>query len=63
METNRIANIIYNMALDMDYADYLDCCEMELQRLAIELDLLKLKNSMLFSLLESIALQNEALDM
>ena len=38
MDTKEIANIIYNMSLDMDYADYIDFAEEEIETLAQEIE-------------------------
>ena len=58
-ESNRIANILYNMTLDIDYMDYVEQWQREINEVAREIDILEEKNSMLFHLLEALAYTNE----
>ena len=41
MKAERIARILYNMSLDMDYADYLEHSEFEISCITRDLELLK----------------------
>lgn len=55
MSAQEIANIIYNMSLDMDYADYIEFAEEEIETLAQEIES---SGDSLKQALEIIALQN-----
>lgn len=58
METEKMADILLNMSLDMDYAD---CIEMYTETVAdLKREIEKLdKDSSLFNALEMIAMENE----
>ena len=58
-ESNRSANILYNMTLDMDYMDYAEQWQKEINEIAREIDILKEKDSTLFHVLETLAYANE----
>ena len=58
-ESNKIANILYNMSLDMDYMDNIEHCETEINAIAREIDTLKEKDSVLFHVLNTLAYANE----
>lgn len=63
MEYERMARILFNMSLDMDYADYLETAEEEIACLADELR--KVKESgcdCLMQALEIISTQNESME-
>ena len=62
MTEERIARILYNMNLDMDYADYLDLAEEEISILTKEIHDVYEKHISLFNVLENIALQNEDME-
>ena len=62
MTEERIARILYNMNLDMDYADYLDLAEEEISILTKEIHDVHEKHISLFNVLENIALQNEDME-
>lgn len=63
MELIRIARILYNMSLDMDYADYIEYAEEEINCIHAELLLLKDNNcDSLLQALEIIAMQNESME-
>ena len=63
MELPRIARILYNMSLDMDYKDYIDQAEPEIEAITEELQELKNKDmSCLLYILDDIALQNESME-
>lgn len=55
MNAEMIANIIVNMALDMDYADFMEFYEESIREIAEEL---KTVSKPLFDTLETIAVQN-----
>ena len=57
MRTDKIANILHNMSLDMDYAD--DEYESEIDALDEEICGLKLNDSPLYYALERIAENNK----
>lgn len=59
MDTKRIANILYNMSLDMDYADFLDTYDEEINLLENNVRKLKEEDCSLYYVLESIAESNE----
>lgn len=61
VSNNRIANILYNMSLDMDYNNYSDYFENEINLIENEINNLKIKDSPLFYILETIASDNENL--
>ena len=58
METYDIANILYNMSLDMDYMDSQEHWETEIDLLKIEIDKLKESNNVLYYALEAVAFNN-----
>lgn len=58
METEKMAQILINMALDMDYADYEDVIQEEMEMIISEIDALD-KHSSLYQMLYSIAYSNE----
>jgi hypothetical protein len=63
MEKQRIARILYNMSLDMDYADYIEYAEEEISCIAMELQVLQDNNcDSLLQALEIIAMQNEGME-
>ena len=63
MEKRRIARILFNMSLGLDYADGIECAEKEIEYITKELNLLKETNcDALLNTLENIALQNEKLE-
>ena len=59
MNFNRIANILYNMSLDMDYADNIEYMDEEISALVEALEILD-KNmcACMLNTLENIALKN-----
>lgn len=60
MELRKIANILYNMALDMDYSDGIEFADEEIRIIATELQVLVDNNcDSLFSVLENIAMGNK----
>lgn len=64
MEMKKIATILYNLSLDMDYADYLEYAEAEIECIESELEILKENDcACLLQALENIALQNENMKM
>lgn len=63
MENSRIARILYNLSLDMDYADYLEFAEDEIACIEKELQTLRNNNcDCLLQALEVIASRNESLE-
>lgn len=58
MDLNQIAHILYNMSLDMDYMDYEETKNIDIDSLTMELETLK-ENSCLMQVLETIATQNK----
>lgn len=56
--THEIADILYNMSLDMDYMDYEEHWQEEINRIENELKMLKEFNSVLYNTLEVIAFIN-----
>lgn len=59
MENRKIALILLNMQLDMDYADTKQYGKMETDILENEISILREKDSSLFHVLENIAMQND----
>lgn len=59
METKKIADILLNMSLDMDYSDYIEFYEESVSDLDEELNKLKNADSPLYKTLEVIAKSNE----
>ena len=59
MSNREIAIILFNMQLDMDYADAKPYGKMEIDMLEEEIATLKQKDSPLFYVLENIAMQND----
>lgn len=63
LSLRRIARILYNMSLDMDYADYIEHAEDEI--LCVEKELKQLQENgcdSLLQALENIAMQNESME-
>ena len=58
MGTYEIANILYNMSLDMDYMDAEEHWETEIDLFKIEIDKLKENDNVLYHVLEAIAFNN-----
>lgn len=58
MDAHKIADILFNLSLDMDYADYLDEYDTEVDYIEQELHLIKDTNDVLYTTLERIAWQN-----
>ena len=58
MDLNQITHILYNMSLDMDYMDYEETKNIDIDSLTMELETLK-ENSCLMQVLETIATQNK----
>ena len=58
MDLNQIIHILYNMSLDMDYMDYEETKNIDIDSLTMELETLK-ENSCLMQVLETIATQNK----
>ena len=56
--THEIADILYNMSLDMDYMDYEEHWQEEINRIKNEIEMLKEFDSVLFYTLEMIAFSN-----
>ena len=60
---HRIARILFNVSLDMDYSDYLEHAEEEILCMEKELETMKeLGCNSLLQALENIALQNEDME-
>ena len=55
MNAYQIANVLYNMSLDMDYKDYKEHWDIEIQALEDEIFKLKQNNSILYYTLEMFA--------
>ena len=55
---HQMADILYNMSLDMDYMDYQEHWEKEICRIENELEMLSAIDSVLFHALEMIAFSN-----
>lgn len=63
MELGRMARILYNMSLDMDYADYIETAEMEIAFITRELKILKGNGcDSTLQMLEVIAGKNEGME-
>lgn len=62
MPSEQIANILINMSLDMDYADYLEHYQESIENLATEINSLLIRCPELYSALEMIALKNSELE-
>lgn len=63
MELSRIARILYNMSLDMDYADYLEFAEEEIKQMEKELEILVENNCRcVLQAMENIAIDNEDME-
>ena len=63
MTYDRIARILYNMSLDMDWEDGEEFAEEEITCIEKELDVLKENNcDSLLQALENIAMQNESME-
>ena len=58
MPSEQIANILINMSLDMDYADYLEHYDESIKKLASSIDSLLIRCPELYTALEMIALKN-----
>lgn len=58
METDKIADILLNMSLDMDYADMIEYYDEIVKELTREIDELG-EDSSLLNALEMIAMENE----
>ena len=56
--THQMADILYNMSLDMDYMDYEEHWQNEINRIKNEIEMLKEFDSVLFYTLEMIAFSN-----
>lgn len=63
MENSRIARILYNMHLDLGYADGIEYAEEEIECIAKEIKVLQDNQcDSLLNVLEMIALQNEKME-
>lgn len=63
MELDRIARILYNMSLDMDYADYIEQSEEEISIMKQELEVLVDNNcASVIQALEIICGRNEDME-
>lgn len=58
MDLSQIAYILYDMSLDMDYMDYEDTEETDINSLTMELETVKEKCPCLMQILEIIATEN-----
>lgn len=58
MSSYEIANILYNMSLDMDYMDAEEHWQTEIDLLKIEIDKLKETDNILYHVLEAVAFNN-----
>lgn len=58
MSSEQIANILINMSLDMDYADYLEHYQESIDNLAENIDSLLIRCPELYTALEMIAIKN-----
>lgn len=56
--SREIADILYNMSLDMDYMDSAEHFETEINLIKIEIDKLKSADNVLFHVLEAVACNN-----
>mgnify|MGYP003290165849 CR=1 FL=1 len=59
MDTNTMANILYNMNLDMDYMDAEEYWEIEMHIMAKEIEKLKENHNMLYYALTNICITNQ----
>ena len=63
MDLQKIAKILYNLSLDMDYADSLEYKDEEVKCITEELEILKQNECFsTLQMLEMIALKNEDMD-
>lgn len=63
MDTQKIAKILYNLSLDMDYADSLEYKDEEVKCITEELEILKQNECFsTLQMLEIIALKNEDME-
>ena len=63
MESHKIANILFYMSLDMDYADSLEYKDEEVKCITEELEILKQNECFsTLQMLEMIALKNEDME-
>lgn len=63
MDTQKIAKILYNLSLDMDYADSLEYKDEEVKCITEELEILKQNECFsTLQMLEMIALKNEDME-
>ncbi|MEO3123155.1 hypothetical protein [Mediterraneibacter gnavus] len=63
MGTQKIAKILYNLSLDMDYADSLEYKDEEVKCITEELEILKQNECFsTLQMLEMIALKNEDME-
>lgn len=63
MGTQKIAKILYNLSLDMDYADSLEYKDEEVKCITEELEILKQNECFsTMQMLEMIALKNEDME-
>lgn len=60
--SKKIANILINMSLDMDYADYSEFYQEGINNVSRELDALKFRCPELFAALEAIAIKNDNME-
>ena len=58
MDLNQIARILYNMSSDMDYMDYEETIETDIDSLTRELETIKENCPCLMQILEIIATEN-----
>ena len=58
MDLSQITHILYNMVLDMDYMDYEDTRETDIDSLTRELETIKENCPCLMQILEIIATEN-----
>ena len=59
MDEKRIAEVLYELCLDLDYMDYKDTVEEELDCLASEIKTLKDSGFIVYNYLERLAIMNE----
>lgn len=63
LDTQKIAKILYNLSLDMDYADSLEYKDEEVKCITEELEILKQNECFsTLQMLEMIALKNEDME-
>ena len=63
MDNKKIANILYNYCLDMDYADSIELAEEEIEQLEKEINTIKeLKLNSLLYVIEIVAQRNEDME-